>query len=369
MPRDLGIPPGPPSIAIRPDSGSKDVPTDTKVWVQARNAKLTEVRVTDDDNREVGGVLSPDRTSWQAEAPVRVDTRYRVSAWAIGADNMEVEETSTFTSKDIEQSGTLEIESVTPENGARVGVAHPLVVAFNQPVANRKTIQSALRVVTTPPVEGAWYWIDEQHVHYRPREFWPADTKVELRARIAERDAGDGVLGGKNKDSEFTVGREQVIEVDARSKKLTVLRDGRAVEKFEVSTGKPGWETRSGTKVMMEKVGNKEWTERGHRRPGGLRVSLAVCDPDNQQRRIHPRRPVEQGQHRRGQRQPRMHRPAHQGHAVDLGAQPGRRSDRGAGLAQEVRRPDQSLRRLERSLVDVEQGQRPLRRRSQRPLG
>lgn len=256
---DSEIPAGPPSITIAPSSGSKNVATDTKVWVQARNAKLTEVRVTDDDNREVGGTLSPDGTSWQAEAPVRVDTGYRVNAWAVDAAGQQVEETSTFTSKDIKQSGTLRIESVTPSDGAKVGVAHPLVVAFTKPVANRRVIQSALKVTTSRPVEGAWYWVDDTHVHYRPATFWPANTEVKLQARIAERNAGEGVLGGVNKTSAFTVVRNQELRVDADRKTLTVVRDGRPVKKFDVTTGKPGWETRNGIKVMMTKVGEKEW--------------------------------------------------------------------------------------------------------------
>lgn len=251
---------GPPSISIEPRPGAKNVATSTKVAVRAKNAKLTEVRVTDGDNREVEGTLAPDAMSWQAAVPVRIDTRYRVHAWAKGGDGREVEETGTFSSKDVKRSGTLQIDSVLPENGAKVGVAHPIVVAFNQPVANREIVQAALRVTSTPAVKGAWYWVDNQHVHYRPKEFWPADTKVKLQGRIAERNAGDGVVGGKNKTSEFTVGRNQVLEVDTKTKRLKIVQDGRAVKKFQISTGKPGWETRNGTKIMMDKVGRKKWT-------------------------------------------------------------------------------------------------------------
>ncbi len=251
---------GPATITIDPKSGSKKVATDTKIAVRVTNGKLTEVRVTDNDDRDVEGTMSPDAASWLADVPVRVDTKYRVEAWATGADGAQVEKTATFGSKDIKQSGTLQIESITPEDGAKVGVGHPIVVAFNQPVANRKIVQSALRVTSTPPVEGAWYWIDDTHVHFRPQEFWPADTKVKLQARIAERSAGDGVIGGENKTSEFTIGRLQVLEIDTKARKLTVMRDDKAIKKFDVSTGKPGWETRNGVKIMMDKVGTKEWT-------------------------------------------------------------------------------------------------------------
>ncbi|MGQ0846336.1 MAG: Ig-like domain-containing protein [Sporichthyaceae bacterium] len=251
---------GPGAIAVVPAPGAKNVATDTKVTVRAQNAKLTEVRVVDDDNRDMGGTLSPDGVLWEAEAPVRVGTTYRIEAYAEGVDGRQVEQSGTFQTKDVDRTDTLEIEQVLPKNGAKVGVAHPLVVAFNQPVANRKTVQSALRVTTTPKVEGAWYWIDDTHVHYRPEEFWPADTTVKLQARLAERNAGDGVLGGRNKTSEFTVGRNQVLEVDTKTKRLNVVRDGREVKKFEVSTGKEGWETRNGVKIVMDRVGQKTWT-------------------------------------------------------------------------------------------------------------
>ena len=244
----------------RAGPGSKNVATDTKVSVRVTNGKLTEVRVTDEDDRDLEGTLSRDGLRWLADVPVRIDTRYRVEAWATGADGLEIEKTSTFGTKDIEKSGTLEIRSITPKDGEKVGVGHPIVVAFNQPVANRKIVQSALRVTTTPAVEGAWYWVDDQHVHFRPHEFWPAGTTVKVQARIAERSAGEGVIGGENKTSEFTVGRRQVIEVDTKTQKLKITREGKVVKTFDVSTGKPGWETRDGTKIFMDKVGRKKWT-------------------------------------------------------------------------------------------------------------
>jgi lipoprotein-anchoring transpeptidase ErfK/SrfK len=50
------------------------------------------------------------------------------------------------------------------------------------------------------------------------------------------------------------------MTVDVKKHKLTVVRDGRQVRSFDVSTGKPGWETRNGIKVIMDKERNKVWT-------------------------------------------------------------------------------------------------------------
>jgi lipoprotein-anchoring transpeptidase ErfK/SrfK len=138
--------------------------------------------------------------------------------------------------------------SVAPANGATVGVAQPLALTFAQPVPDRQAVQATLQVSTSPPVRGAWYWLDDRHVDYRPERFWSAGTRVALRT-------GPGAAV-----STFTVGRSQVIRVDAKRHRLTVLRDGAPIKHFRASTGKHGWETRNGTEVMMDRVGAKHWT-------------------------------------------------------------------------------------------------------------
>jgi lipoprotein-anchoring transpeptidase ErfK/SrfK len=251
---------GPFTITVTPNDGTKNVAADQKVTVTATGGSLSEVRVTDADGHELVGALDPARTTWTASAPVRVSARYAVHAWGAGGDGHQVEQEAAFSTKDEHRSSTLEATTILPKNGATVGVAQPLVVAFDQPVANRKQVQRALAVTTTPHVVGAWYWIDSQTVDYRPQQFWPTGTKVTLNVRIAHIKAGTGVLGGQNRTSSFTVGRNQVVQVDTKTHKFAVLRDGVQVKSFDVSTGKPGWETRNGTEVMQERVGKKHWT-------------------------------------------------------------------------------------------------------------
>lgn len=138
--------------------------------------------------------------------------------------------------------------TVAPANGATVGVAHPLALTFAAPVTDRAAVQASLQVTTTPSVRGAWYWLDDQHLDYRPEHFWAAGTRVALRT-------GPGAPV-----SAFTVGRNQEIRVDARHHRMVVLRDGVPIKRFRASTGKHGWETRNGTEVMMDRVGAKHWT-------------------------------------------------------------------------------------------------------------
>jgi lipoprotein-anchoring transpeptidase ErfK/SrfK len=183
-----------------------------------------------------------------------------VYAWAAAPDGTQTEKTSSFATKDVPHSATLQIASIQPKDGATVGVAQPLVVSFAQAVADRKLVQAALQVTTAPQVAGAWYWIDDSHVHFRPQNFWPAGTRVRLDAKLSGIKAGHAMIGGKDRRSSFTVGRNQVIRVDTHAHQMTVQRDGRTIKTFDVSTGKPGWETRDGTEVMQDRVTHKHWT-------------------------------------------------------------------------------------------------------------
>jgi lipoprotein-anchoring transpeptidase ErfK/SrfK len=230
------------------------------VTVTATGGALSEVRVTDTAGHELAGALDANRSRWTAVAPVRVGSHYTVQAWGAGADNQQIAQTASFSTEDEKHSNTLQATTVLPKNGTTVGIAQPIVVGFDQPVADRKVVQAALQVVTTPHVAGAWYWIDNQYVDYRPENFWPTGTKVTLNVRLNGIKAGDNVIGGEDQRSSFTIGRNQVLSVNTKTHTMDVLRDGQKVKSFDVTTGKPGWETRNGTEVMMDRVGSKHWT-------------------------------------------------------------------------------------------------------------
>jgi lipoprotein-anchoring transpeptidase ErfK/SrfK len=258
--------PGGVLVTVRPGDGADDVRPDTRVSVDSRDGTLTAVKVVDEEGEPVAGALNDAKTAWQATQNLGLGTTYTVSVSATG-DNGPVTQRSTFTTLSVPRSKQLRASSISPLDGWTVGVAHPLVVGFNRPVKNRKAVQEALRVETRPAVRGAWYWIDDEHVHYRPPNFWPAGTKVTLHAEITGVDAGRGLWGAADRTRSFTIGRQQVIKVDVVKKRLTVLRNGKTIKTFPVSTGKRGWETRNGIKVVMEKVTNKKWTNESIQAP------------------------------------------------------------------------------------------------------
>jgi lipoprotein-anchoring transpeptidase ErfK/SrfK len=249
-----------PALTITPVTGSKDVPPDTDVTVTAATGKPTNVVVKDAGGSRVDGEFDPDSGVWKAEHRLRVSEHYTVTASALDADGAVVEQTSDFTTIVVPEAERLYAKFVAPHSGDEVGVAHPLVVGFNHPVRDKEAVQAALEVETSEPVDGEWYWIDDQYVHYRPKEFWPADIDVSVHIGIGGLKVGDR-WGGNDRDLSYEIGRRQVIKVYVKKHTLQVVNGkGRTIKSFPVSTGKPGWETRNGTKVLMEKVRDKKWT-------------------------------------------------------------------------------------------------------------
>ena len=123
--------------------------------------------------------------------------------------------------------------SFNPVNGSQVGVAKPIVINFQRPIADRPIAESAIHISSTPAVPGKFYWMSDTQVRWRPIDFWPGGTRVTIDA------------GGTR--SSFRVGESLVATVDDTTKQMAIVRNGTLVKTFPVSLGKPEWETPNGT--------------------------------------------------------------------------------------------------------------------------
>jgi lipoprotein-anchoring transpeptidase ErfK/SrfK len=248
-----------PMITVTPQDGTGAVRADARVTVTVQQAVLAHVDVTDPQGAYLAGTYDVDHASWRASTPLAPGRDYAVAVVATDDAGRSSSRHYGFHTADRTESDRLLIAEVTPGDGAEVGVAYPLTVTLNHPVANRRAVTDALEVETFPRVEGAWYWIDERTLDYRPESFWPAGTSVTLHADLEGVDAGNGLWGAANRTSDFTVGRAQVMDVDVQSHAMKVIQDGAVIATFPVSSGKPGWETRNGIKVITEKIIDKTW--------------------------------------------------------------------------------------------------------------
>ncbi len=106
------------------------------------------------------------------------------------------------------QSDSFPVASVQPSTGQVVGVAHPVVVTFRAPVANRSTAERTVRVVSAPSMTGKFEWLDNDVVQWVPDRYWPAHSTIALSVGGLSTDfkTGPAVLGVADiSDHTFTV--------------------------------------------------------------------------------------------------------------------------------------------------------------------
>ena len=113
-------------------------------------------------------------------------------AMTVVADPVGVRLTSARSSQD-----DFAIASVSPARGQLVGVAHPVVVTFRKPIADRRAAEHAAEVESVPAMTGKYEWLDNTVVQWVPDRFWPAHTTVALSVgdQSTNFDTGAKVLG------------------------------------------------------------------------------------------------------------------------------------------------------------------------------
>ncbi|MGA5758016.1 L,D-transpeptidase [Nonomuraea bangladeshensis] len=258
-------------LAITPADGTTKVPPDTGVAVKVTQGELTGVSVADAKGRQVRGTLAADGT-WRPRWPLRPSARYTVSAEATGADGKPVTATATFTTlkpKRVLKSG------MSPLDGEKVGVGMPVQLLLSRPVtakADRARIERALELRMSEPVEGAWSWVSEREVQFRPREYWPVGEKVTVVAHLAGLRAGEDVWGTKDRELSFTVGPSHITKVSASTHRAVVRDGGKVVRTIPVSLGKPGDDSYSGVMIAQEKAATTIMDSATVGKPGEYRI-------------------------------------------------------------------------------------------------
>jgi lipoprotein-anchoring transpeptidase ErfK/SrfK len=128
-----------------------------------------------------------------------------------------------------------------PANGAKAGAAKPIYINFARPIADRAMAEQAIHISSVPPVPGRFYWTSDSQVRWRPQDFWPAGTVVNIDA------------GGTK--SSFTVPEQLVATIDDATHQMTVVRNGKVEKTIPVSMGMAagGHTTPNGTYYVLEK--------------------------------------------------------------------------------------------------------------------
>ncbi|MEV7676570.1 Ig-like domain-containing protein [Streptomyces sp. NPDC000963] len=240
------------AVGLPADGAKADPEKPLEINAKGDEGRITDVTAVDAAGRHLAGELTADGRRWRSTATLAAGARYTVRVATEDGDGAPGARTFTFETAPAKRALTA---TFGPEAGT-YGVGQPITADLSLPVkdrASRAVVERALKVRSTPAVEGAWYWVDDKKLHFRPKEYWPAGARVTVSGNLDGLKVGDKLYGGESKPLELTIGDRIEAVADAGTHQMTVKRNGEVINTIPVTTGKPGFDTRNGVKVVLGK--------------------------------------------------------------------------------------------------------------------
>ena len=227
--------------------GAAAVPVDQRpdlgVSVTARRGVLAHVSVTSAAGKSADGSFTSGAVTWHTTWALAPAQTYRVVAAAVNSHGTRTVTTGTFRTLAPAHTFTASVD-MTP--GQTVGVGMAIMVTFSQPIENKAAVERSFDIYASKPVTGAWYWMSNETVWFRPRKYWPAHTKVRLTAHLSGVQGAPGVYGSADLSQHFTIGDSLVAVASAATHDMKVWWNGRLEGAWPISTGQPGDDTPDG---------------------------------------------------------------------------------------------------------------------------
>ncbi|RAV07387.1 hypothetical protein DQP55_21900 [Mycolicibacterium sp. GF69] len=241
-----------PTLQSSVADGAVGVAVDSPVTVTAGDGVLGPVTMVNADGIPVDGQISPDGVTWATTKPLGYNKQYTLQAEALGLGGI-TRNSMTFQTQSPEN---LTMPYVMPNNGEVVGVGQPIAVRFDEDIPNRLAAQNVIRVVTSPPVDGAFYWLSSREVRWRPAEYWKPGTTVEVSVKTYGVDLGNGLFGQDDVSTRFTIGDQVIATADDNTKTLSVRRNGELIKTMPLSMGKDSTPTDNGAYIIGDRYPN-----------------------------------------------------------------------------------------------------------------
>lgn len=240
-----------------PTDKDTNVPVDTRVRVSAQDGDLEKVELSylskKGNTVQVDGWLESGQ--WTADDLLEPGVKYTLKMTARDDAQQVVTKKRTFTSADLTLDDQI-YTKIIPSDGATVGVGMPIIATFDLPVKDKANFEKHMNVQTTPEQVGSWYWLNDREAHWRPKNYWIPGTKVHVEAKLNGVPAGGNRYGEQSRVQDFTIGRSVVAKANLKTHMMDVYISGKKARTIPFSGGRPGWDTRSGVKVIMEKFDN-----------------------------------------------------------------------------------------------------------------
>ncbi|MFE9793301.1 Ig-like domain-containing protein [Streptomyces goshikiensis] len=241
-------------VAFNQVAGSRPVDHTKPLEITAKNGggRITDVTAVDTHGRRLAGELSATGDRWHSTVPMAAGVRYNVIVGTEDERGAPGQRTMSFDTTPAK--GVLKVE-FGPEEG-KYGVGQPLTAELSEPVkdkAARAIVERGLVVDMPAGVVGNWYWVDDKTLHFRPKDYWPAHSTVSVRSNLEGIKVTDELYGVASKPLTLEIGDRVEVTTDASSHYLEFKRNGEVINTIPVTTGKPGFSTRNGIKVVLGK--------------------------------------------------------------------------------------------------------------------
>jgi lipoprotein-anchoring transpeptidase ErfK/SrfK len=238
-----------PKLTASVTDGAVGVTVDQPVTVTAEGGVLGAVTMANENGAPVVGQLSPDGLTWATTDPLDYNESYTINAQSLGLGGV----TSRQMTFETHSPENLTMPYLMPNDGATVGIGQPIAIRFDENIPNRIAAQRAVKVTTTPHVEGAFYWLSNRELRWRPEHYWKPGTTVDVQVNTYGVDLGDGLFGQDDVKTHFTIGDEVIATADDNTKILTVRVNGEVTKTMPISMGKSSTPTNNGTYIIGDR--------------------------------------------------------------------------------------------------------------------
>ena len=257
----------PVTVTFAPAAAATGVVPGQPVVVTADGGTLQSVTVTAGKST-LAGALDTDQRTWRSTGDLAYGQTYTITAVLADPSGTTAPQTSTFTTlKPGSTAGvTFQANALNAlKNGGTYGVGQFPIIHFSRSVNDRAAAEKAVVIETSPPVEGKFFWLDKQTVHWRPEKYFASGSRISVTVKALGVNLGNNVYGAGNSSTSYTIGPSRLMIVDSQTHQATVYQDGQVIRTMPCSTGKNAttkaadghtvnYNTNSGPHVVLEKV-------------------------------------------------------------------------------------------------------------------
>jgi lipoprotein-anchoring transpeptidase ErfK/SrfK len=252
------VPAGEYTVSATPTDAAYAVNPATMAALSITGGKLDAVELAPRaGGTPVPGAIAADGASWTATERLAFNTEYEFSYTVLDSAGQEQRGTSTFTT--VAPANEADA-SMFPLDGSTVGTGQPLEFSFSEPVVDRGAVEKAITVTSTSGQPGAFYWLSDTKVRYRPESFWAPNSTITVNLDLFGVDFGNGMIGNADKTLTVQTHNTRLAVVDNVTKTMNVYLDGKLDRTFPVTLGTDEWPSTEGYMVVMEKYDTTRFT-------------------------------------------------------------------------------------------------------------